>query len=291
MTTVRGRRFIQPGASLLPGQFRRTLFALAYALRPNRWRVLPSVISAVALHLMGLEEQAREIRDPAQTSLPPGGLVGVYDDLGPDRLMWAYRHGVYPWCHIGPMKWWSPERRMVLFVNETHITKNLRQMLRKRPFRVTFDTAFEQVMRACAEPREGRPELTWITPRMVEAYNALHRAGHAHSVEVWNDRGELVGGLYGVSVGRVMFTESQFARARDASKYASAYLMAHLSNWGYVVRDAKNPNSHLESLGFRLIPREEFRALLDRYGDSGGREGRWTIDPEIDVAAWRPVPV
>ncbi len=142
------------------------------------------------MHAFAFEAGAKELSDPSVVSLPPGGLVGISNDLGPDRLLWAYCHGVYPWCHIGPMKWWSPEQRMVLFVGETHISKNMRQMLRRKPYRVTFDTAFERVMRACAEPRDGRLQLTWITPSMIEAYVTLHLAGHAHSVEVWDQQGD-----------------------------------------------------------------------------------------------------
>jgi leucyl/phenylalanyl-tRNA--protein transferase len=269
-------------------EMRRQALGIGYALRGKRLRQLPSVLAAVVMHVFAAEASARELSDPATVSLPPGGLVGVSNDLGPDRLLRAYRLGMYPWRHVGPMKWWSPEERMVLFVNETHISKGVRKLLRRDAFRITFDEAFQDVVRACAAPRDGRTKLTWITPEIVAAYGRLHEQGHAHSIECWNEKGELVGGVYGVAIGRIFFGESQFSRERDASKYASAVLMAHLSRWGYVLRDAKWRSDYLASLGFRTISRESFRALLDDHCGEGGRAGRWALDPAVDAANWKP---
>ena len=161
--------------------------------------------------------------------------------------------------------------------------------LRQKKFTVTFDKAFGAVMEACAEPRPGRPALTWITPRFIEAYRALHRAGHAHSVEVWDAEGNLAGGLYGVASGGVFFTESQFARARDTSKVAFVTLNRHLAEWGFVLNDGKAMTGHLAALGMREISRAEFTAILKSRRDAGRPSGRWQADTGLDVAGWGPL--
>lgn len=264
------------------------LLALAYALRPRR-----------LLHLLGFARLAIErclngrqagwfLRPPEQALVIPDGLVDIGGDMSVERLVAAYRLGIFPWCHIGPVKWWAPSVRAVVFLCESRIEKNLRRLLRQHRYRVTFDRAFEDVMTACAEPRPGRPPLTWISPRFKEAYAALHRAGHAHSVEVWDSDGKLAGGLYGVASGGVFFTESQFADQRDASKIAFVTLNRHLAQWGFVVNDGKHMTAHLSSLGMREIPRAEFDALLARYADAGRAPGSWEVDEALDVAGWQP---
>jgi leucyl/phenylalanyl-tRNA--protein transferase len=195
---------------------------------------------------------------------------------------------MFAFCHLGPPKWWSPEVRAVLRPEESHIESNLRRLIRKGKYRVTFDEDFAGVMRSCAAPREGRPPLTWVTPRVMRAFWALHRMGHAHSVEVWDEGGDLVGGLYGLAAGDVFFGESQFSFVRDASKIAVATLHCHLADWGFVLRDAKFSNSHLSSLGFHEMPREEFLAILRQHAWEAKRVGRWAVDPALNVADWRP---
>ena len=164
-----------------------------------------------------------------------------------------------------------------------------RRRLRNKHFSVTFDTDFLAVMAGCAEPRPGRPHLTWITPRIMRAFQKLHELGHAHSVEVWDDEGRLAGGLYGLAVGGVFFTESQFTRKRDASKVGFATLNCHLQKWGFALNDGKNPTAHLAQLGFEQIPRSRFNAILrDHCGRDVVTPGQWRVDAGLDIGAWDP---
>ena len=216
--------------------------------------------------------------DPESALREPDGLLAVGGCLHPKRLQAAYRRGVFPWYSEGqPILWWTPDPRAVLFPDELHLSRSLRKTLRTSPerggFQVTLDAAFGAVIDACAEPRPGQ-EGTWITQEMRRAYLRLHQEGGAHSVEAW--RGDaLVGGLYGVSLGRVFFGESMFTRERDASKVAFAHLVAQLRAWDYGLIDCQVHTEHLASLGARCIPRTEFNALLDRYCVLPGYEGLW----------------
>jgi leucyl/phenylalanyl-tRNA--protein transferase len=214
----------------------------------------------------------------------PNGLLAAGADLSPTRLLDAYSRGIFPWFNAGePVLWWSPHPRMVLFPAEFKLARSLRKRLRRRDYEVTFDSAFETVMRACAEPRPGQ-HGTWITPQMVDAYTRLHALGHAHSVETWID-GALAGGLYGVAIGRVFYGESMFTRVRDASKIAFAHLVAQLSDWGYGLIDCQMRTRHLASLGAREIPRSEFVALLTRLTQLSGQPSPWSHHFRHDLAA------
>lgn len=191
----------------------------------------------------------------------PNGLLCAGGDLAPGRLLEAYRHGIFPWYSQGdPILWWSPDPRMVLFPGELKVSRSLRKTLARRVFETRVDTAFRAVIEACAEPRGPRGG-TWIVPEMIEAYVRLHELGFAHSVESWRD-GELVGGLYGIELGRVFFGESMFARAPDASKVALAKLVERLRAAGCRVIDCQQATTHLASLGAREIPRKDFAQLL-----------------------------
>ncbi len=191
----------------------------------------------------------------------PNGLLAAGGDLSVARLLEAYRHGIFPWFSKGePVLWWSPDPRMVLFPRELKVSHSLRKTLRKRHYEVRIDTSFEQVMRACAAPREGHSG-TWIHEEMIAAYSELHHMGHAHSVETWMD-GELAGGLYGIALGRMFYGESMFSRKTDASKIALAHLCAQLARWNFGMIDCQMNTPHLSSLGAREIPRKEFIARL-----------------------------
>jgi leucyl/phenylalanyl-tRNA--protein transferase len=191
----------------------------------------------------------------------PNGLLAAGGDLGTARLLEAYRHGIFPWFSEGePILWWSPDPRMVLFPNEFNISHSLRKTLRNGRHEVRFDSDFERVMRACAAPREGA-NGTWIHEEMIAAYCELHRLGYAHSVETWMD-GELVGGLYGMALGRMFYGESMFSRKTDASKIALAHLATQLARWNFGMIDCQMNTPHLASLGAREIPRKEFIARL-----------------------------
>ena len=192
----------------------------------------------------------------------PNGLLAAGGDLSPRRLVDAYRHGIFPWYSGGqPILWWSPDPRMVLFTDELRVSRSLRRRVGSGAFEVRTDSAFAEVIGACAAtPREGQGG-TWITAEMIEAYVAMHRLGYAHSVEAWQD-GQLVGGLYGLAIGRVFFGESMFAHATDASKVALVHLVARLRRLGVPLIDCQQETRHLASLGARPIPRERFAAKL-----------------------------
>ena len=192
----------------------------------------------------------------------PNGLLCAGGDLTPARLLEAYRHGIFPWFSEGdPILWWSPDPRMVLFPEEIKVSRSLRKTVKRGAYETRVDTAFVEVMRQCAAPRQGQGG-TWIVPEMVAAYARLHEQGYAHSVESWLE-GELVGGLYGISLGAVFFGESMFARAPDASKVALVHLVERLRAADCRVIDCQQATAHLASLGAREIPRKAFSQLLE----------------------------
>lgn len=262
-------------------RLRRIVLGIAWALKPPRTLGVPAVLYTLARHYLGLGLKPGELPDPERALRCPDGLAGVCTDLGVEMLLAAYARGLFPFGHVGPMKWWAPSARMVLVPSEMHIEKTLRRKLRQRRFRVTFDEDFLGVVRGCAAPRSGRPHLTWLRPDVMRAHLALFAAGHAHSVEVWEADGRLAGGVYGVAVGRVFFTESQFARMRDASKVGFAVLNRHLQTWGFVLNDGKYETAHLRQLGFRLMPRRDFNAALADACAGPGRPGRWQVDAAL----------
>ena len=209
----------------------------------------------------------------------PDGLLAIGGDLSVPRLLAAYRHGIFPWYGQGqPILWWSPNPRLLLMPGDLHISRNLMKTLRKEKFSVSLDTDFAAVIEACAAPRDGE-DGTWITPAMQTAYLALHQAGQAHSVEC-RYRGELVGGLYGVAIGRAFFGESMFARASDASKAALVWLTWQLQRWQFRLIDCQIHTRHLESLGARNMPRQAFTRLLRTACDLPG-PACWAFDGDI----------
>jgi leucyl/phenylalanyl-tRNA--protein transferase len=191
----------------------------------------------------------------------PNGLLCAGGELTAQRLIQAYSHGIFPWFSEGdPILWWSPDPRMVLFPGELRVSRSLRRTVKRGVYETRYDGAFREVMEQCAAPREGQ-HGTWIMAEMIAAYTRLHHMGIAHSVESWHE-GELVGGLYGVALGRVFFGESMFSRAADASKVALVKLVERLEANGYRVIDCQQATAHLASLGAREIPRKEFSKLL-----------------------------
>ena len=188
-------------------------------------------------------------------------------DLSPERLVLAYRSGIFPWYNAGdPILWWSPDPRCVIYPESFNPSRSLRKVLGRGEFSVTFDQMFEQVIRCCAGPRKGQPG-TWITHDMEKAYIELHRRGIAHSVETWHD-GRLVGGLYGLALGRAFFGESMFSHVNNASKVAFSTLMNRLAHRGFTIVDCQVSSQHLISLGAVEIPRQRFvNELQDAIGD------------------------
>jgi leucyl/phenylalanyl-tRNA--protein transferase len=191
----------------------------------------------------------------------PAGLLAAGGDLTQTRLLAAYRRGIFPWYNEGqPILWWSPDPRLVFLPGDLKVSRSLRQTYRRGALRVSFDEAFAAVLQACAEPRPGQ-DGTWLHRHMIAAYSQLHAAGHAHSVECW--QGDLlVGGLYGIAIGRVFFGESMFSRVSDASKLALVHLTERLWAADYRVLDCQVHSPHLERLGAREIPRAEFEGLI-----------------------------
>jgi leucyl/phenylalanyl-tRNA---protein transferase len=207
----------------------------------------------------------------------PNGLLAAGGDLSPDRLLQAYRLGIFPWYAPGePILWWSPDPRMVLFPGEFKVSRSLAKTLRNKPHEVRVDQDFRAVMEACAAPRPGQ-DGTWISPEMVEAYGRLHALGYAHSVETWID-GRLAGGLYGVALGGVFYGESMFSRATDASKVALAHLVQRVAAAGFGLIDCQMHTSHLESLGAREIRRAEFCRLVAELSAQPPRAGAFDRD-------------
>lgn len=197
----------------------------------------------------------------------PDGLLAVGGDLGTERLLSAYRHGIFPWYSSEqPILWWSPDPRTVLFPAALKVSRSLRKTLNSQRFQVTLDTAFDAVIAGCAEPRADS-NGTWISRDMIDAYGRLHTQGHAHSVECRRD-GRLVGGLYGVAIGRVFFGESMFSREANASKVAFCQLVRQLTAWGFGLIDCQVYSAHLASLGAEEIPRQQFVRYLDILCDT-----------------------
>jgi leucyl/phenylalanyl-tRNA--protein transferase len=204
----------------------------------------------------------------------PDGLLAVGGCLSKTRLLKAYRNGIFPWYNPeDPILWWSPDPRLVLFPDKLIVSRSLRKTLRKNNFSITFDQAFDKVINACASLRKNSSG-TWITDEITEAYNELHRLGFAHSVEAWCD-GMLVGGLYGVALGRVFFGESMFHTMTNASKAAFVSLVEQLKSWDYQLIDCQVHTSHLESLGAQEIDRTYFIELLNQYCDISANKSAW----------------
>ncbi len=266
----------------------RCLMGTAYACHPKRVRDLPFLLWAV---LADLARGGTAVPDPAVTRQRPDTFAGVPRSISPATVLIAARRGFFPWCHFGPLKWWTRENRMVLALSEQRITKNIRRNMRKNPYRVTFDHAFDDVIKACAGRRKGRPSgLTWITPQIMRLYSKLHDQGHAHSFEVWSKDGRLVGGGYGIAVGAVFFTELQFSHESNTSKMGFAALNYHLAKWGYVLNDGKDETPALLEVGFQRIPRAQFEAALAEHAHSGGRTAPWTVEADLATIAGARAP-
>lgn len=268
-----------------PYPARQWLLGAAYCVVPRR---AGGLMPLIARSLTDLPRARRASAPDPQTALDnPDGFCGLTGPIGVEELMAGYRRGLFIMHHVGPLKWWAPRFRMALFFERARVEKTVRRLLRNQRFTITFDRAFAEVVSACASPRSSGTPLTWITPRVQSLFCAAHAAGHAHSVEAWQD-GALVGGAFGLSVGRIFFTESQFFVVRDASKVAFAVLNRHLQAWGYAFNEGKHPTRYLADCGMTPITREQLSELTTRLGAEGGRPGRWEIDPALLDDRWEP---
>lgn len=213
------------------------------------------------------------------------GLVAVGGDLSAERLLLAYRSGIFPWYDDGlPILWHSPDPRCVIRVDAVHVGRSLRRVLRSGTYAVRFDSAFDRVIRACKTMSRPGQDGTWITTEMERAYVRLHRMGYAHSVETW-EGDELVGGLYGVSLGRVFFGESMFSGRPDASKVALIALADRVRPWGFPFIDAQVPTPHTTALGAELWPRARFLDALRQELQHPTRKGSWAMEPTLEPPA------
>ena len=221
----------------------------------------------------------RKIAFPSPERADKDGVVAVGGDLSLERVLLAYRSGIFPWPieHDMPLFWFSPDPRWVIEPKAAHLPRSLRKEMRRGTYEVRADTAFAAVINACAETSRPGQESTWITEDMETAYNALHRAGWAHSIEAWAD-GELVGGLYGISIGGMFFGESMFARAPDASKVAFATLLGNLVEWGFDLVDCQTKTEHLLRFGAVGWKRKKFLAAVAETQTKPTRMGPWKLD-------------
>ncbi len=266
-------------------RLQRVVLGTAWSLKAERF---DGLLPLARLSIANLFKPNGALPDLAK--MPGAGeLAGIADDLSVATLAEAYAKGLFPHCHFGPTKWLSPPERCVLFFDDYHMSKHLKRLMRQDTYTVTFDRDFEGVIKACSGKRDGRWRLTWITPRIMRAYAAMFDAGLVHSLEVWNRDGALVGGGYGVAVGRVFFTESQFSHEDNTSKLGFSVLNWHLAKWGYVLNDGKWATPTIIDMGFRMIPRAEFLRILGEDAGEGGKPGRWTVElPLADIANWQP---
>ena len=229
----------------------------------QNWRVIPWLDSDAPF-------------PPIETALTePNGLLAASSDLTPERVLDAYRQGIFPWYSDDqPVLWWSPDPRMVLVVDELRVTRSLRRRIRQQPYEIRADTAFRSVVEHCANARRRGQLGTWITPEIVDAYTTLHERGNAHCVEAWRD-GDLVGGLYGICIGRIFFGESMFANEPDASKIALVHLIAMLRARDIPLVDCQQATVHLASFGARSIPRRMFADRVAALVHSTAPPGPW----------------
>ena len=224
-----------------------------------------------------LDERSLQFPDIDNALDDPNGLLAVGGDLSPERLLAAYQHGIFPWYEDPqPLLWWSPQPRAVLFPNKLHISRSLRKQLRKQPYRVVADTHFSRVLDECAAISPKRPG-TWITDDMRRAYLTMHQLGWAHSIEVYLDD-ELMGGLYGLALGRVFFGESMFSLGPSGSKIALVALCAELLSRDFAVIDCQVGNDYLFSMGAELLPRAQFKTLLQQHATPKESQcGNWEL--------------
>lgn len=268
-------------------RLQRAAFGSLRAMQPKRIGSVALTSRFILRDLLG----GAGLPDPLGAPKTHDGLCGIARDLSVNTLLEAHARGLHPASHAGPVKWWSPPERCVLFFDEFHMSKRLRSRLRQARHTVTFDRDFEAVITACAERRPGKWPVTWITPKLMHAYAALHDAGFVHSFEVWSKDNELVGGGYGVAIGGIFIIESQFAREDNASKIGFSVLNWHLAHWGFVLNDNKNPARHVLEMGFRVIPREDYLTRLAGIVSKPSRTGPWHVEADLRVvAAWQPGP-
>jgi leucyl/phenylalanyl-tRNA--protein transferase len=243
----------------------------------------------IRLHWLDPRDPQQPFPPPHRAMRDPNGLLAIGGDLSMTRLIRAYSSGIFPWYNPNePILWWCPDPRAVLEPARFHLSRSLAKRVRGADYAVSLDGAFGAVLEACAQPRRSG-HGTWLGPEMKQAYLDLHRHGFAHSLEVWRE-GRLIGGLYGVALGRAFFGESMFSVAPDGSKLALYYLCRQLQAWNFELIDCQVSSAHLKTLGAQEIPRERFLARLRAALQHVGRTGRWRFDIDIPDARHHLLP-
>jgi leucyl/phenylalanyl-tRNA--protein transferase len=263
----------------------RWALGIAWSLMPARIGGIPTLLKLCFDEFLAPDYA---LPDPERALANPPGLAGIVHDFTMPTLLAAYRRGLYPLAHLAPLKWWSPPRRSLLFFDEFHMAKRLRRQMRQGHYTVSFDRDFEGVIASCARRQSAHGHLTWITPKVMRAYAELFDAGFVHSFEVWNDKGQLAGGGYGVAIGGAFVTESQFSREPNTSKIGFSVLNWHLARWGFAFNDGKLMTPTCKDMGFREIPRRDFLERLAAAERRPGHAGRWQVEADtMTVADWR----
>ncbi|AEQ51929.1 leucyl/phenylalanyl-tRNA--protein transferase [Pelagibacterium halotolerans] len=265
----------------------RLALATAYWLKPHRVRHVPALVAGLVGDRLA---RPAPIPDASRIRKSPPGFAGLADDLSTPVVLEAMSRGFYPQGHWGAMKWWSPPQRAIMDLASVHIAKRFRRTMRGSDMRVAFDTDFAGVIDGCAAPRDpSRPHLTWITPKARTLYTRLYAEGHAHSVEVFDAGNNLVGGLFGVTVGPVFSALSMFHTADNASKFAIVSLYHHLADAGFVAVDHQIMSPWVEALGGTVLARADYAALLVRPGKAQPEPGHWSAKFSLaDTAGWSP---
>lgn len=230
----------------------------------------PAALALLAKQFIGF---GPKLPDPEKALRHPEGLAGQCPELNVPTMVAAYAKGLYPESN----KWWAPAERMVSFPENAHVSQRVWRLLQTRTYGVSFDEDFAGVMRACAPGSS-----------LTEVFEALHAAGYAHSVEVWDRAGRLAGGLYGLAIGQAFFTEKMFSRERDAAGVGFVTLSCHLQHWGFQLNDGKRMSGQLSQLGFQVVPRFAFNGLLSKATQEPTRMGKWTVEMGLDAARWNP---
>lgn len=266
-------------------RLRRYVLAFAFVTRPKRIATVPPLLARLTGYF--LTPKSRRTLPSNEAFLPGDNcIVGFIHDTSPEGIMEGLRKGMHPNGHVRPFKWSAPRERCILTPEALRIEKNLSRLMRKEPFTLTFDRDPLGVVQGCAAPRKGRPPLTWITPDMQRVLMDLFDAGIMHTVEVCNEEGELVGGLFGYACDDLFMIQSQFHTVRDASKVATVGLMAHLTDWEFTGADGDFMTGYLQSFGFRNMSRGAL-AAMQTCRPTGPRV-RWTFDESYDLGRWKP---
>lgn len=243
-------------------------------------------MSSLELNWLDADDLSYSFPPPDCALDDPEGLIAAGGDLTPARILKAYHSGIFPWYQEPqPILWWCPNPRGVLYPKKTLAHKSVLRTLKRKQWTVSYDKDFAAVIRACAEPR-SYSNNTWITAEMCTAYIQLHELGHAHSIEIWNPEGNLVGGIYGLSIGRLFAGESMFSRENDASKIALLWLAAYCDHWGYAVIDTQLPSQHLTSMGGEAISRQQYLKQLKKYSNQPVDEHAWRVGQTIQLHEW-----